>query len=174
LVGNICNASPAADTVPALLVFDALVGVADDRGGRSVSLRDFLRGPGQTALGIGEWVEGIRVPPADPCGSCYVKLGRTRGVDLAVVGVACRVSATGASMSFASVAPTAVHLDVAELQDPGAGELSEDTAQAIRGLLRPIDDVRGSAAYRTEMALVLARRALHMARRRFAAATETP
>ena len=171
-VGNICNASPAADTVPALLVFDTRVNVAGVRGPRTVPLADFLRGPGQPALAPGEWVESIQVPSADPCGSSYIKLGRTRGVDLAVVGVACRVSATGAAMSFASVAPTAVHLDISSLENP-ATELAEETEHAIRSLLSPIDDIRGSAAYRTEMALVLARRALDTARRRFMAARET-
>jgi xanthine dehydrogenase FAD-binding subunit len=172
LAGNVCNASPAADTVPPLLVFDAVVRVAGLSGRRSVPLRGFLRGPGQTALRDGEWVEGIRVPPAGPAGSCYLKLGRTRGVDLAVVGVACRVSATSASMSLASVAPTALHVDIARLQSPELEELEEPTLRMIRSLLRPIDDARGSAIYRTAMALVLARRAWRLSRRRFATAKE--
>ena len=172
VVGNICNASPAADTAPALLVFDALVRVAGPHTRRMVPLRDFVLGPGQSALEPREWVESIEIPPAGPNGSCYLKLGRTRGVDLAVVGVACRISAARASMSLAAVAPTALSVDILGFQDSLSGELEERTAQAIRSLLRPIDDVRGSAAYRTEMAIVLARRAWRLAQRRFVAAAE--
>ena len=172
VVGNICNASPAADTAPALLVFDALVRVAGPHSRRMVPLRDFVLGPGQSTLEAWEWVESIEIPPAGPNGSCYLKLGRTRGVDLAVVGVGCRISAARASMSLAAVAPTALSLDILGFQDSLSGELEEDTAQAIRSLLRPIDDVRGSAAYRAEMAIVLARRAWRLAQRRFVAAAE--
>ena len=166
LVGNVCNASPAADTAPGLLVFDAAVHVAGPAEERIVPMRRFFRGPGACDLRPDEWVRSIAIPPPGPAGSCYLKLGRTRGVDLAIVGVACRVSATGASMGFASVGPVPLHVDLTDIQDLDAADLQDPSLQTIRSALQPIDDVRASAAYRHEMALVLARRAWRLARAR--------
>ena len=168
LAGNICNASPAADTVPGLLVFDAIVRVAGPAQDRSVPLRRFFRGPGQTALRAGEWVRGITIPPPERSGSCYLKLGRTRGVDLAIVGVACRVSATEAWMGIGAASPIPLCVDLAGIQDLEATDLQDASVAAIRSVLRPIDDVRASAAYRREMTIALARRAWRLARSRFA------
>jgi carbon-monoxide dehydrogenase medium subunit len=157
IVGNICNASPAADTVPALLVHGAVVEVAGPQPRRE-PLETFLRGPGRTSLGPGEWVSAVQLPPPSPGqgGSAYVKLGRTRGVDLALVGVACRLGADGARLAFASVGPTAVLLDL-----PGdvAAEPPEELGDVIATRIHPIDDVRASAAYRAAMAVPLAREA---------------
>jgi CO/xanthine dehydrogenase FAD-binding subunit len=168
LVGNICNASPAADTAPGLLVFDAVVRVAGPTEERSVPLRRFLRGPGATDLRPGEWVRAITIPRPEPSGSCYLKLGRTRGVDLAIVGVACRVSSTDAWIAIAAASPIPLCVDLAGIQDLEATDLQAASVAAIRAVLQPIDDVRASAAYRQEMAIALARRAWHLARRRFA------
>jgi CO/xanthine dehydrogenase FAD-binding subunit len=165
LVGNICNASPAADSVPGLLIFDASLRITG-REDRLVPLRGFFLGPGECELQPGDWVRGIDIPAPTKGGSCYLKLGRTRGVDLAIVGVACRVSATDASMSFASVAPTPLYVDLTDIQDVESYELQGESLEVIRSVIRPIDDLRASAVYREEMAIVLARRAWRLARSR--------
>ncbi|MEX0629612.1 MAG: FAD binding domain-containing protein [Chloroflexota bacterium] len=166
IAGNICNASPAADTVPALLAFRAVVNVAGPEP-RSVPLDEFLIGPGRTALQAGEWVGSLDLPRIGPNGSCYLKLGRTRGVDLAVVGVACAMTRAQASLGFASVAPTAFRIDIDAPGDDG--ELPQEAADALADRLRPIDDVRASADYRRSMALLLARRAWRLAYERLRA-----
>lgn len=160
IVGNVCNASPAADTVPALLVHGAEVEILG-LGSRHEPLESFLLGPGRTALAPGEWVVAIRLPaPRHTEGSAYVKLGRTRGVDLALVGVACRLDARGARLAFASVGPTAVLVDLPG--DPAAS-LPEPATTAIAAAIHPIADVRASADYRSAMALTLAREAWSIA-----------
>jgi len=169
VAGNICNASPAADTVPALLVHGATVACAG-QAPRSVPLEEFLVGPGTTSLAHGEWVDGIRLPGIGPNGSCYLKLGRTRGVDLALVGVACAMTPQWARLAFASVGPTAI---VIEVDGPPQGpELPADAVEMIADRLRPIDDLRASAQYRRAMALVLARRAWRLSVDRLRAAQE--
>ena len=169
VAGNICNASPAADTVPALLVHGATVVCAGPTP-RSVPLSAFLVGPGRTSLEHGAWVESIRLPDIGPNGSCYLKLGRTRGVDLALVGVACAMTPQWARLAFASVGPTAVVIDV-DVPAQGA-ELPAEAVDMIEERLRPIDDLRASASYRRAMALVLARRAWRLSADRLRAAQE--
>jgi carbon-monoxide dehydrogenase medium subunit len=164
VVGNVCNASPAADTVPALLVHRAEVEILGPDP-RTASLETFLLGPGRTALAPSEWVAALHMPPCHASeGSAYVKLGRARGVDLAIVGVACRIDADGARLAFASVGPTAVLIDLPG--DPVAA-LPDAAREAIDATIRPIDDVRASADYRSAMALTLAHEAWTIAHGRF-------
>jgi carbon-monoxide dehydrogenase medium subunit len=162
IVGNVCNASPAADSVPALLVHQAQVEIVGSRPRRE-PLEAFLIGPGRTALAPGEWVAALRLPTPGMAGSAYVKLGRTRGVDLALVGVACRIDARGTRLAFASVAPTALLIDF-----PGSviERLSDEAADVIAARIRPIGDVRASAEYRSAMAVTLAREAWTIAHAR--------
>ncbi|HYI66432.1 MAG TPA: FAD binding domain-containing protein [Candidatus Limnocylindrales bacterium] len=167
VAGNICNASPAADTVPALLVHRATV-ACTGHNRRSIPLEEFLVGPGRTSLEPGEWVDGVRLPNIGPNGSCYLKLGRTRGVDIALVGVACAMTPDWTRLAFASVGPTAVAIEV-EGPPPGS-ELPADAAELIAERIRPIDDLRASAPYRQAMALVLARRAWRLSADRLRAA----
>lgn len=148
LVGNVCNASPAADTVAPLHVHDARVRVTGPRGRRSVPIGDFAVGPGSTCLGVGEWVTGIDLPPDAAGSSAYEKLGRTRGVDIAIAGVACRVSDGRARIAFASVAPTVVRGHHTEAALDKAGRFDEDVAAAVQIDISPIDDIRSSAHYR--------------------------
>ena len=170
VVGNICNASPAADTAPALLVFEAAVNIRGAEGRRTVPLEEFFLGPARTALGPGELVESIDLPPAgSPSASCYLKLGRTRGVDLAVVGVSVCMAADGETrVALASVAPTPMRARAAEeilASGTGSGAL-EDAARAAADEISPVSDVRASAAYRRAMARVLFKRAVLLARKR--------
>lgn len=175
LAGNLCNGSPAADTAPALLCYEAVVHVVGPAGRRDVPIEDFWRGPGQTALGPGEWVEAVGLPPPAPHGACYLKLGRTLGVDLAVTGVAALVSAAEVRLAAASVAPTPRRLRPVEAVLAAAAPGSRpDLGPAMRAAIAPIDDTRASAAYRQAMTAVLAHRAWAAAQARFAALERSP
>lgn len=167
LVGNVCNASPAADTAPALLLYDAVASVRSVRGERELSVSELWLGPGTTGLSDDEWVEHITLTDPGPHGSCYVKLGRTRGVDLAVVGIACLGAGNGSRFAAASLAPTARRLPATEAlirdgDDVGDAELDRALAEDVT----PISDLRASAHYRAAMARVCCRRAHEMAQSR--------
>ena len=167
LVGNLCNASPAADTGPALLVYDAAVGVRSVRGSREVPLADFWLAPGRTALQPDEWGEHVTLRDPGHHGSAHVKLGRTRGVDLALVGVAAVVTSAGVRVAGASLAPTVRRLAAVEAllsADVAAGR--DETAAAVAADVSPISDLRAGARYRLAMAGVCVRRAHETASRR--------
>ena len=153
LAGNICNASPAADTAPPLLVYGAVVNVASRAGERQIPLSEFFLGPGRTALAAGELVESIDLPiPVEAAGSAFQRITRRRGVDLATANLSCSVNRAGeVQMAFGAAAPIPL------LVTGTVASLEEMTAQA-----RPISDVRGGAAYRQAMLLVMARRALEV------------
>ena len=173
LAGNLCNGSPAADTAPALLCYEAVIHIVGPAGGREVPLEDFWKGPGQTVLRPGEWVEAVGLPPPPPHGGCYLKLGRTLGVDLAVTGVAALVSDAGVRLAAASVAPTPRRLRPVEAVLSAARPGSRpDIGPAMAAAIAPIDDARASAAYRQAMTVVLALRAWEAAQARFAAVRE--
>jgi len=165
LVGNVCNASPAADTAPALLLYDAVAAVRSARGRRELPLAELWVGPRRTSLAADEWVEALLLTDPGPHGSGYVKLGRTRGVDLALVGIACLDTGSEVRVACASVAATPRRLPAVErvlaagADDPALGD-------ALAGEIRPIDDVRASARYRLAMAAVCCRRARALAARR--------
>ncbi len=159
LVGNVCNASPAADTVPPLHVHGAQVNVSGPLGSRAVSIAEFATGPRSTCLGAAEWVTSIDLPAAGAGSSTYEKLGRTRGVDIAVVGVACRVSNGIATFAFASVAPTVTRALLTEAALAVTGEWNQVVSSAVQDDISPIDDIRASARYRRRVAPLLAERA---------------
>lgn len=165
LVGNVCNASPAADTAPALLLYDAVAGVRSVRGRREVPLAELWLGPGRTSLAADEWVEEIVLEDPGPHGSCYVKLGRTRGVDLALVAMACLDAGSEVRVACASVAPTPRRLPAVERLLAGAPD-DRALGDALSGEIQPISDVRASARYRLAMAAVCCRRARKLAARR--------
>ena len=169
--GNLCNASPAADTAPAALVLEAVLIVRDSSGERRILASDFFIGPGKNALHDGEILTSIVIPPV-PKGSVghYLKFGRNAQGDLAIVGVAVlaypdRSSKSGFRfrVALSSVAPTPIRVPAAEAILAGE-EISDATidaaALAARQAARPIDDVRASAGYRAAMVEVHARRAL--------------
>lgn len=168
LVGNVCNASPAADTAPALLVYDAIAGVRSARGAREVPVRDLWTGPRRISLAPDEWVEHVTLTAPSSHGSMYVKLGRTRGVDLALVGVACLDAGDEVKVAAASLAPTVRRLSAVErLYGEEGGHVSDDAlGTALAEDVAPISDVRAGVAYRTAMAGVCCRRARDGARRR--------
>ena len=168
MAGNICNASPAADTAAALLCLDAEVTVSGTTGKRSVPVAEFFKGPGQTVLDRGELVTSVTLPrgSAGRKGR-YLRLSRRQGVDLATVGVLVTGGNGGNGggpahrVSLVAVAPTPMRVSESEavLDREGPGEgTARKAAEAAQAAASPISDVRGSAEYRSEMVYVLVRR----------------
>ena len=173
LIGNICHASPAADTAPALLVYGASVNVASMRGTRRVSLNEFFVGPRKTILQPGELVTSIDLPlPARPRAATCARITRRRGVDLATISLCCMVEATGRTQfAYGAVGPRPflVADESGLLADPNADDAAKD--EVLRRMLTqasPISDVRGSREYREAMLLVMSRRALRASIAKFA------
>ncbi|RLI10253.1 xanthine dehydrogenase family protein subunit M [Candidatus Bathyarchaeota archaeon] len=169
LGGNLCNASPAADTAPPLLALNAEAAVASTGGTRIIPLGDLFAGPKMNSLRPGELLTEIRFPtPPAGSGTSFQKLGRRRGLTLAVINVAVYLCLEGgvcreARIALGAVAATPIRMPAAEEMLEGrqlSGELIEAAASACRDQVRPIDDIRASAEYRREMAYVLTRRAL--------------
>lgn len=177
LAGNVCNASPAADTVPALLVYGAAVNVLGAEGERAVPLEEFFIGPGTTVLERGELVVSIDLPIApEPRGAAFLRITRRRGFDLGTVSVACLV-APGAPARFGFGAVAARPLLAVDesglLGTPGSDPAAQDRALAgLIALASPISDIRGSREYRLAMLESLSRRALAVALDRLAKAEE--
>jgi CO/xanthine dehydrogenase FAD-binding subunit len=174
LAGNICNASPAADTAPPLLVYRARLEVVGAGGMRTVDLSDFFLGPGQTSLAAGELVTAVEIPvPRESVGAAFGRMTRRRGVDLATINLCCSVGADGVTRfayGAAGPRPFLVADESGILADP-AGDLAgqDDVLRNLVAQASPISNVRASREYREAMLLVLSRRALDEARRRLAA-----
>lgn len=167
--GNLCNAAPCADTAPPLLCLNARLKIAGPEGERTVPLDEFFVGPGQTVLSEDEILMEIRVPiPPLRTGGAYTRHTTRRAMDIAVVGAGATVTlgpgdgvCDEARIVLGSVAPIPLRVRKAEeflvgrrLTDEvlrQAGEIAAEEA-------RPIDDVRGSAWFRTEIVKVLVRR----------------
>lgn len=168
LGGNVCNASPAADTAPALLVYEALVNLVSKDGPRCVALKDFFSGPGRTVARRGELVESLDLPlPTEHQAACFERLTRRRGVDLATVNLCCLVRASGQTVfAYGAVAPTPLLFrdDSGKLADPncGRGEKEAILSSFVAGA-SPRTDVRAAKDYRSAMLLAMSRRALQTA-----------
>ncbi len=167
--GNLCNASPAADGVPALLALDAEVELASVRGSRRLKLEDFLLGPRQTALLPDELLIAVVVPkPAGDVRSHFIKLGARRYQLISIVmvaGVLERKSGRVVKARLAVGSCSAVAQRLPELEAALKGRtcdatLGDGVTPSHLSALAPIDDIRSDAAYRREAALVLARRLL--------------
>ncbi|MDI6696740.1 MAG: xanthine dehydrogenase family protein subunit M [Anaerolineales bacterium] len=175
LSGNICNASPAADTAPALLIYDAQVNLIGPDGRRTVALCRFFLGPRKTVLQQGELVEAIDLPlPREASGAAFTRLTRRRGVDLATVNAACLARRSdGVTFAFGAVAPTPILVPVSDNRlldtslDAAIRRAILDEAAAHTS---PISDVRASREYRLAMVKVMAERALEVALQRLTAA----
>jgi len=171
VVGNVCNASPAGDTIGACIVYGGVLNVSGLNGTRSEPLSTFFKGPGKTVLQPGDIVTSITfpLPPKGHAGR-YIKLGRNKLSDLAIVGVTALVYPDAAAASgfrfrvaLASVAPTPLVVSAAEellASKPVTEQLIADAAQAAMDACNPIDDTRGSARYRKYMVRNLTRQAL--------------
>jgi len=167
LAGNICNASPAADSAPALLVLDATVNIASRKGKRTVPIREYFAGVKKTTLANNEMVTSIDVPtPPEGSRGSYLKARRTVGEDLCVVGVGGLVTTSGKTgkrvrLAYSSVAPTPVRAFEAEKifeKAKPVDELLEEAMPIVRKTVSPISDVRGGEEYRANLVEVLTRR----------------
>jgi carbon-monoxide dehydrogenase medium subunit len=176
LGGNLCNASPAADSVPALIAAGALCEVASPNGEREVPVEQIVTGPGRTSLGRGELVLGVRLPAPQPhSGDAYLRFIPRTEMDIAVVGVGVALAldpsgvCTHARVGMGAVAPTP--LLVAEAARALIGTRVDEAAlralaAAASAACKPIDDKRGTVAFRIRVAGVLARRAAQTALKR--------
>ncbi len=175
LVGNLCNASPAADSIPAMVAAGATVSIAGADGQRTAEVADILVAPGQTNLKKGEIVTSIDLP-ARLAGSAdaYLRFIPRTEMDIAVAGCAVNLTVKDSQVCTARVSLGAVAPTVLLVPDAAAAicgtRLEEtalnDLAAACRAACRPIDDKRGTVAFRTDIAGILARRAAILAYRR--------
>jgi CO/xanthine dehydrogenase FAD-binding subunit len=173
LAGNLCNASPAADSVPAMITARVTAVIAGPNGRREAPVEAIVTGPGQTSLGKGEFIVEFRIPKPRPkqCDAYLRFIPRTE-MDIAVVGCAVNVTldasgvCTDARVSLGAVAPTQLIVDEAAQALIGhrldADTLSKLDAAAGRAC-KPINDKRGTIEYRIKVAGVLARRAAAIA-----------
>jgi len=169
IVGNLCNASPAADSVPALVAAGARALIVGPGGRRTIAVEDVPTGPGKTSLAKGEIIEAILLDRRAPrSGDAYLRFIPRTEMDIAVVsaGVSLTLDADGvvksARVALGAVAPTVLLVDEAARALIGtkvdAGAL-EKLAEACSAACRPIDDKRGTIDFRKKVAGVLAKRA---------------
>lgn len=167
LVGNICNASPAADSAPALLVLEATVNIASKTDTRKVPIQDFFKGVKKTTLAPNEIVTSVNVPvPPDRSRGGYLKARRTVGEDLALVGVAalvtsCSKSENSVRLAYASVAPTPVRAYEAEkifARKEPIDQLLDEAIPTLMKTVSPISDVRAGKEYRANLVKVMTKR----------------
>lgn len=167
--GNLCNASPAADGIPNLLALDARVELASAGGRRHVAVADFVTGNRRTARRPEELVTAVLIPaPQRPARSSFLKLGARKYLVISIVMVAAVVEMAGdtivsARVAVGSCSAAAQRLPALEQRLVGAklsGNLAAMVHTSDLSPLSPIDDVRGTAAYRSDAALTLVGRAL--------------
>lgn len=172
VAGNICRASPSADTPPPLIADKAQVKLFGPNGERVVPLEEFFTGPGRTVLAQDEIVVEISVPSPPPrTGKVYIKHGRRKAMELATVGVAVALTLKDgiceeARIVLGAVAPTPIRAAGAEELLAGRQideKAAAAAAQEAMAAARPISDVRSSAEYRREMVGVLTARAIRQA-----------
>ncbi len=171
IVGNICNASPAGDTIGACILLGGVLNVHGEDGERQEPLSAFFLGPGETVLRAGDIVTSIQFPlPAPGLVGKYIKLGRNQSSDLAIVGVTAVGYPDGDTRSgfriklaLASAAPVPLVVEQVETilaEKPITSQTLGEASQAAMAACNPIDDVRASARYRKMMARNLSLKAL--------------
>jgi CO/xanthine dehydrogenase FAD-binding subunit len=173
LSGNLCNASPGADSVPALIACQATAVIAGPNGEREVAVEDFATGPGQTVLERGELVVEFKIPaPAPHASDAYLRLIPRTEMDIAVVGAGIQLEldgkgvVTAARVVLGAVAPTAIRVPAAEAALVGSSlddAALDAAAVASSEAAKPIDDKRGTIAYRKKISGVLTKRAARIA-----------
>ena len=177
--GNVCNGSPAADTICALIVQDAMCVVHGAKGEREIAARDFMTGPGQTALQPGELLVEFRLPPPAPhTSSAYLRFIPRNEMDIAVASAAAAITladdgatCAAAKVAIGAVAATPLLVEAAGVALQGSalqgGALEaaalEAAGNACSAAASPINDLRGTVEYRIHMAGVLTRRAVEIA-----------
>ena len=176
LAGNLCNASPAADSVPAMVAAGAIARVVGPNGARDVPVEEVPTAPGQTSLAKGEFIASIFLPARPPRASdAYLRFIPRTEMDIAVVGCGVSVTldndgiCTAARVALGAVGPTVIVVEDAANALIGSkldDSVLETLSTICSAAARPIDDKRGTAVYRTHMAGVLARRAAVIAKNR--------
>ena len=181
LGGNLCNASPAADSVPSLVALQAQAVIAGPAGTRSVPVSEVVIGPGVTSLGRAEFITEFRIPsPLARASDAYQRFIPRTEMDIAVVGAAARVQldpdgrCLQATVVLGAVAPTVVEVSATTeiLRGrtippmPNQDPIWEELGQAAEACCKPIDDKRGTASFRRQVARVLACRTVATAARR--------
>jgi carbon-monoxide dehydrogenase medium subunit len=172
--GNLCNASPAADTIPPLIVHEAVCVIAGPQGQRRVPVEQFCAAPGRTVLGRGEFLLQLLLPPPRArSGAAYLRFIPRNEMDIAVVGVGAAVTldesrprCTAARIALAAVAPTPLLAGEAgaALVDGTLNDTLIDRAAALaQAASRPISDMRGDADFRRHLVGVLTKRVLRQA-----------
>jgi CO/xanthine dehydrogenase FAD-binding subunit len=172
--GNLCNASPAADTIPALIAGEAVCQITGPAGHRELPVEQFCTAPGKNALEPGEFLVCLRLPPPRPrSGSAYLRFIPRNEMDIAVVGAGVAVTwdeshtrCSHARVALAAVAPTPLLVSEAAAVLVGSHLDEADVARAAsraQAAARPISDMRGDAEYRRHLVGVLVQRALRSA-----------
>ena len=176
LGGNLCTASPGADTVPSLIVNEALVLIASKTGSRTIPVTDVITGPGTTSLSSGEFIIEflLELPPARTSDAYERFIPRTE-MDIAVVDAAARISldekghCREAKIAIGAAAPTVIRVPEAENILHGEkinDQLLAEVMEAVSKACNPINDKRGTAEYRRQVAGVLAKRVILLAEKR--------
>jgi len=174
LGGNLCNSSPAGDTIPALIALEAACAIAGPKGTREVPVEKFCTGPGKNVLERGEFLVSFRLPPPRPrSGAAYLRFIPRNEMDIAVAGAGVAVTldenkakCASARVSLAAVAPTPLLVDAAgaALFGSDLGETAiAKAAYLAQAAAKPITDMRGEAEYRKHLVAVLVKRALAIA-----------
>ena len=175
--GNLCNASPAADGIPPLIVLQAQCVIAGPKGERTVPVEKFCTAPGKTVLERGELLVRLELPAPKPnSGAHYLRFIPRNEMDIAVVGAGACVTlddnkqkCTSARIALAAVAPTPLLVvDAGDaLVNGSIDDSSIDKAASLaQAAARPISDMRGDAAYRKHLVGVFVKRAIHGALQR--------
>ena len=172
--GNLCNASPAADTTPALIAHEGVCTIAGPEGTREVSVEQFCTGPGRTVLRRGELLVRLHFPPPRRLfGAAYLRFIPRNEMDIAVVGAGVSLTlddgksrCVAARVALAAVAPTPLlvaEAGAALVDGPLTDAHFHKAAALAQAASRPISDMRGDAEYRRHLVGVLTKRALRMA-----------
>src|ERR1700742_1253905 len=173
--GNLCNGSPAGDSVPALIASGAVVTIQGPKGRRELPVEKFPAGPGRTNLTPGEILVSFSFPPRPPGSSdAYLRMIPRTEMDIAVVGLGVSLTlkdgvCTAARVGLGAVAPTALLVEDAAKALIGSkldDAALEKAAEACRAACRPIDDKRGTIVYRVKTAGVLLKRTVAIAAKR--------
>ena len=174
--GNLCNGSPAADSIPALIAAGATASVAGPSGLREIPVRDIIVGPRQLAIAKDEFIATFQLPPRRThSADAYLRFTPRTEMDIAIVGAGVNLETDGkgqitaASVAIGAIAPTPVLIEAAGKVLIGTS-LDTDTLEALdaaaRAACNPINDKRGTVEYRTKVAGVIARRAAETAYQR--------
>lgn len=172
--GNLCNASPAADSIPSLIAYAAVCQIAGPNGRREVPVEEFCVAPGRTVLQPGEFLVSLHIPAPQPgFGAAYLRFIPRNEMDIAVVGVGAsvqldesRTKFVSARIALGAVAPTPLFVRAAGealAGQPVNADSIAKAAQIAHDAAKPISDMRGTVEYRKHMAGVLTRRTLEKA-----------